>query len=110
MKLLRIFGIGANCILAKDYCVQGTVTQVQRTWLHTVKKPVRLYINEQNTLFSHFITFAYTVDGVQYSGKLFVDLRFRCPQKGERIDVYCDPEKPEHYACYAFGPGAQIGW
>ena len=76
-----------------------------------VKKPVRLGINEHNTLFSHYIFFTYTVNGLSYKGKLYVDLSYRCPQKGERIDVYYDPEKPENYACYAFGPAVlPMGW
>ena len=111
MKLLRMFSIGANRILAKRCCVKGTVTMVQKSYLYTVKKPVRLYVNDSNTLFSHWITFSYTVDNLRYTGKLFISLNYRCPQKGEQIDVYYDPEKPEKYACYAFGPASRpIGW
>ena len=110
MNPLRIFSIGSGRILAKNRHVAGRVTMVQRSYLYVVKKPVRLYVSEENTLFSHFITFTYTVEGVDYHGKLFVSLRYRCPQKGEWIDVYYDPEKPENYACHAFGPGARIGW
>lgn len=111
MKLLRIFHIGAKKILAKGCSVPGTVTGVQKSYLYVVKKPVRLYVHEGNTLFSHYITFTYTVDAISYQGKLFISLRYRCPQKGETIDVYYDPEKPENYACYAFGPASTpIGW
>ena len=111
MKLLRIFSIGADKILAKKCCVQTTVTSVQISRLYVVKKPVRIGITEQNTLFSHYINFTYTVDSIPYEGKLFVSLHYRCPQKGARIDVYYDPEKPENYACYAFGPAVRpIGW
>ena len=57
------------------------------------------------------ITFVYRVDNIAYTGKLYVDLRYRCPHKGEQIDVYYDPENPKNYACYAFGPGVNpIGW
>lgn len=111
MSLLRIFGIGADRILAKDCHVSGVVTRVEISYIYVVKKPVRLGINENNTLFSHYIHFTYFVDGTPYRGKLFVSLRYRCPQKGETIEVYYDPEKPENYACYAFGPGVTpIGW
>lgn len=111
MKLLRIFHIGAKKILAKDCSVKGTVTMVQKSYLYVVKKPVRLYISDSNTLYSHFITFTYTVDNIPYTGKLFISLNYRCPQKGEQIDVYYNPEKPEDYACYAFGPAVRpIGW
>ena len=111
MKLLRIFGIGGNKIRSKGHRVQGTVIGVQKSHLYVVKKPVRLYPNEKNTLFSHYITFTYAVNGISYKGRLFVSLNHRCPQIGEKIDVYYDPEKPEHYACYAFGPAARpIGW
>lgn len=111
MKLLRMFSIGSDRILAKKCCVRGQVIMVQKSYLYVVKKPVRLYINDNNTLYSHFITFTYTVDNISYKGKLFVSLNYRCPQKGEWIDVYYDPEKPENYAFYSFGPASRpIGW
>lgn len=111
MSLLRIFGIGAKKILSKNCCVKGTVTMVQDSYIHVIKKPVRLAVTPQNTILSHFIVFKYCVENISYTGKLYVDLRYRCPQKGEQIDIYYDPEKPEKYACYAFGPGVNpIGW
>lgn len=111
MNFLRVFSIGSDRILAKNHSVKGTVTMVQRSYVHVIKKPVRLYVNEENTLFSHYIAFQYTVGSTTYKGKLFIDLRYRCPRKGETIEVYYDPEKPEKYACYAFGPAEKtIGW
>lgn len=62
-------------------------------------------------MFSHYIHFTYTVDTIPYTGKLFVSLRYRCPQKGEQLKVFNDPVKPQNYACYAFGPAVRpIGW
>ena len=111
MKLLRIFGIGARRILAKDCSVEGIVTMVQKSYLYVIKKPVRLWINDSNTIYSHYITFRYVVDSIPYTGKLFISPNYRCPQKGDKIPVYYDPEKPENYACYAFGPAVRpIGW
>ena len=82
-----MFGIGADRILAKNCCVQGRVTMVQKSCLYVLKKPVRLYPNERNTLYSHWITFIYTVENTTYTGKLFVTPFFRCPQKEEKINV-----------------------
>lgn len=111
MKLLRMFGIGAKKVLRMDCHTKGTVTMVQDSYLYVVKKPVRIGMTPQNTAVSHFITFSYTVAGIPYSGKLFVDPFHRCPQKGEQIDVYYDPESCENYACYPFGPKIRpIGW
>lgn len=111
MNLFRYFGIGAHKILAMDSHVSGTVTHVGRSYLYVVKKPVRLYVHEGNTRFSHFIHFTYAVNGIAYKGRLWVSLRYRCPQKGETIEVYYDPEKPENYALYSFGPAPNpIGW
>lgn len=111
MKLFSMFGIGSQKILAMDHHVQGTVTLVRDSYLYVVKKPVRLYPNPSNTLCSHIIHFMYTVDSIPYTGELFVSLNYRCPQKGETIDVYYDPENPKRYACYAFGPGVRpVGW
>lgn len=111
MKLFRMFGIGEKKILAKNCSVKGIVTMVQLSRIYVVKKPVRLFITEDNTMFSHWIRFTYTVNGITYRGTRWISLRYRCPQKGEQIDVYYDPEKPENYACYAFGPAVNpIGW
>ena len=111
MQILRLFGLWDQEILAKNCSVKGTVTRVQTSYIHVVKKPVRISLNPSNTIFSHFITFTYTVDGVVYKGKRYVDLTYRCPQKGEQIDVFYDPDQPEKYACYAFGPAVKpIGW
>ena len=111
MKLLRIFNIGSDKILGKDCHVAATVTRVDKSYLYVIKKPVRIGITEENTKYSHFIHFTYTVDGQPYQGKLFITPYYRCPQKGETIEVYYDPEKPQEYACYAFGPGiSPTGW
>ena len=111
MKLFRVFGIGAKSILAKGHSVAGIVTGVGRSYLYVVKKPVRLYANEQTTMTSHYIFFTYTVNGIAHKGKLWVSLRFQCPQKGEQIEVFYDPRNPKNYACHAFGPNPKpIGW
>ena len=111
MNLFRIFSIGSDQILAKGHSVTGIVTGVGRSYLYVVKKPIRLIPNDQNTMTSHYIFFTYTVNGIPYKGRLWVSLRFRCPQKGEQIEIFYDPEKPENYACYAFAPNPNpIGW
>lgn len=111
MSFFRVFGIGSGKILAKGCSTKAIVTMVQNSYIHVVKKPVRLYVNERNTIYSHYITFRYIVNETVYTGKLYIDLRYRCPQKGEEIQVYYDPEDPAKYACYAFGPGVNpIGW
>ena len=58
MKFSRIFSIGSDKILAQGHCVSGMVTGVSRSYLYVVKKPVRLYVNDQNTMTSHFNLFA----------------------------------------------------
>ena len=111
MNLFCVFGIGSARILEKGCNVTGTVTAVRNSGLYVIKKPVRLYPNENNTRFSHFVAFRYTVNGATYEGKLFLTPHIRCPQKGERIEVFYDPEKPEMYACHSFGPAAlPMGW
>ena len=111
MNLFRIFGIGSRRILDKNHSVPGTVTAVRRSCLYVVKKPVRLMVTEQNTMFSHYVMFTYSVNGISHKGRLWVSLRYRCPQAGEQIDVFYDPDHPERYACYPFGPNpTPIGW
>ncbi len=109
MDILRLFGVGVGKILAHGCSVQGTVTRVSACWWISVKtQPVRLYASPENTLHPSIITFDYSVGGASYTGKLYIPLRFRVPQKGESIDVYYDPNHPKRYACYAFGPGKHM--
>ena len=103
MKFSRIFGIGSRKILAQGHSVNGIVTGVSRSYLYVVKKPVRIGINAKNTAISHFVNFTYTVEGIAYTGKIFVTPYDRCPVKGEQITVFYDPDKPENYACHSFG-------
>lgn len=112
MNVFRLFGIGSDAILEKKCHVPGVVTKVDHCWWFRVKtRPVRLYSSARNTVYPHIITFSYTADRVAYEGKLFVWIHCRCPQEGETIDVYYDPENPKRYACYAFGPGmTSISW
>ena len=111
MKPLWVFSIGAKKILTKNCSVKGTVTAVRNSYIHVVKKPVRIGITDSNTMFSHYIYFTYTVDSIPYNGKLYVDVNYRCPQKDEILEVFYDPENPAHYAFYSFGPNPKpIGW
>ena len=103
MKLLRIFSIGADAILAKGRSVQTTVAKVHRCWwLRINTKPIRRYSGDV-AVYPHIIHFTYQVDGRDYNGSLWIPVRYRVPAVGETIAVYYDPEKPDHYACYAFG-------
>ena len=107
MSILSIYGIGSDRVLAKNHCTKGTVTKVSRSWVKVNKKPARLTAGD-GAVFSHYITFTYTVENFPYQGTLYVDMGFRCPQKGEIIDIYYDPQKPRRYACYAFGPSVTL--
>lgn len=111
MRIFRVFGIGGRKIRAMGHSVKGTVTGVQKSYLYVVKKPVRIIPNEKNTLYSHYITFTYIVNGISCRGKLFIPPQYYCPKKGEQIEVFYDPKNPDNYACYAFGPAVTpIGW
>ena len=111
MQFFSWFHIGAGKILAGGHSVTTRVEAVGRSYLYVVKKPVRLYVHDRNTMTSHWIHFHYTVNGIRYPGRLWISLRYRCPQKGEQIQVFYDPENPERYACYPFGPNPNpIGW
>ena len=57
------------------------VTAVRNSYIHVVKKPVRIGIKVSNTKFSHYIFFTYTVDNIPHKGKLYVDLAYRCPRR-----------------------------
>ena len=109
MNLFHFFGIGANKVLSQNQRVPGTVTAATPCrWLSIKTKPVRLYTSENNTIHPYAITFTYRVDSASYTGKLYIPLHCRVPQKGETIEIYYDPDRPRHYACYSFGPGYKL--
>lgn len=111
MNLFCLFHIGANSILSKGYSVPGKIILVRKSALYVIKKPIRLYPNEKNTMYSHFITFEYMVDSITHKGKLFIPPQHRCPQQGDIIEVFYDPKNPDRYACHSFGPNLNmIGW
>lgn len=104
MNLLQLFGIGSGTILANGHSVPGIVTDVYRCWwLRINTKPVRRFSGD-GAVYPHIITFEYQADGTSCIGKLYIPVRFRVPCKGEKIEVYVDPDDPGKYACYAFGP------
>lgn len=104
MNLLRLLGIGSDAILAKGNSVPGTVTDVYRCWwLRINTKPVRRFSGD-GAVYPYIITFEYQADGEPHTGKLYIPVRYRVPIKGEKIEVYVDPDDPHKYACYAFGP------
>lgn len=104
MNILRTFSIGSQKILAKGVSVPSTVTKVYLCWwLKINTKPVRRFSGD-GAVYPHIITFRYTVDGTEYTGKLYIPVRYHVPPKGTTIEVFYDPEKPQDYACYAFGP------
>lgn len=102
MDIFRLFGIGEGKIMAQGSPTSGTVTGVSRSYLYVIKKPVRLYPNEENTRFSHYLTFTYTIGETCYTGKRWVSCQYRCPQVGEQIDLFCDPNDPRRWACAPF--------
>ena len=103
MNILRIFGFGAERILAGNCCIPGTVTDVRQCWWFTVNtKPVRRFSGD-GAVYPNIITFSYRVDNIPYTGKRYVPIRYRVPQKGETITVFYDPKNPKRYACCAFG-------
>ena len=105
MKILRLFGIGSDAILGQGHSVPGKVTNVYRCWwLRINTKPVRRFSGD-GAAYPHIIMFEYQVNGIAHLGKLYIPIRCRVPLKGETIEVFYDPEKPQNYACYAFGPG-----
>ena len=111
MNPLYVFGIGAKKVLAQNCSTEGKVTAAGNSYIHVVKKPVRLYVNDSNTRLSHYIFFTYTVNNTLYKGKFYVDLRYRCPKAGETVEVFYDPKNPAHYAFYNFGPNPNpMGW
>lgn len=102
MGVFQLFGMGAGKIMAQGCPTSGMVTGVSRSYLYVIKKPVRLYLNEENTRFSHYLTFAYTVEGKSCTGKRWISCQYRCPQVGETIVLYYDPKDPKRWACAPF--------
>ena len=107
MNLLRVFGIGANKILAKNCQTNALVTGSSRCWWFTINtKAVRRYSGD-GAVYPNILTFSYRVDNIPYTGKRFLSPYCRVPQPGETICIYYDPENPKNFACAPFAPAGR---
>ena len=99
----RIFGFGVGKAIAGER-TEGVVTDVKTCWwLKINTKPVRRNMFD-GAAFPHIIHFTYSVDGQAYQGKCYVNWNKHCPQKGEKLVVYYEKEKPKRYAVIVNGP------
>lgn len=72
----------------------GTVTEVKKLWWIKVKlKAVRLH-PEDGAAFPHSIKVRYTVEGREYTKKVYVPWRILPPSKGDKVTVKYNEEKP----------------
>ena len=95
---LRMFGFGAEAVLAEGDVTIGRVTMANPCWwLKVNKNAVRLFGND-GAVFPHIVTFEYEADGKRYTGKYYVNWNMRCPAEGEKIAVYYDRANPAKYA------------
>ena len=95
---MSLFGWGEQKVLEAGSRTAGTVTKVHTCWYVKVNtKPARVHAMD-GAAFPHVITFRYAVDGAEYTGRRFLWANVQCPQNGENISVYYDPEKPRRWA------------
>ena len=95
--LLKMLGVGATNAIAGEQ-TEGVVEAVKTCWWIKINtKPVRRHMMD-GAVFPHMIHFAYTVESQTYRGKRYVRYYKRCPEKGEKLTVYYEREKPANYA------------
>ena len=98
MKFLYPFGFGSAQILRNGKETTATITDVKVCWwLKINTKPIRTNPWD-GAVFPHMVHFQYTVDGKSYTGKHYWSWRLTPPARGQDLQIYFDPENPEHYA------------
>lgn len=72
----------------------GTVIKVaQQGWLKFNTKPMRAH-SLDGSIFPHIIKVKYTVDGVDYTCRKWLNAGDRVPDEGSRVSVRYTVEKP----------------
>ncbi len=105
MGLFRMFGAGEKRLLAGGCVTRGTVTKVHTCWYIKVNTKAARLGPLDGAAFPHIISFRYSADGREYTGRRCVSWSVRCPEIGEQITVRYDRERPERYAVKTdFGP------
>ncbi|MCM1298687.1 MAG: DUF3592 domain-containing protein [Firmicutes bacterium] len=85
-------------IIAQNNLAEGTITDINRCWWFKINtKPVRTD-SMDGAVFPNIISFSYKVNGCEYNGKKFIGINTRRLQKGDKITVYYDGDKPCRYA------------
>lgn len=108
MGLLSMFGLGAGRLLREGRSVEGTVVSAAECWwLKVNTKPVR-WSGTDGAVYPHIITFRYSVDGVEYTGRRWLDHTVNCPVVGKRVFLHYDPEHPKHCAMETAQFGVRI--
>jgi len=77
--------------------IMGTVVSVKRQWwLKINTKPFRKNALD-GAIFPHVIKVKYTVDGVEYTRKKWVNAGVACPAVGATVSVIYQEKKPKSF-------------
>ncbi len=85
-------------IIAQNNLTKGTIKKATKCWWIKVNtKPVRLHPLD-GAIFPYFMTFTYTVNGIEYTKRKYIGLRADAIGIFGNVDVYYDKEKPSRCA------------
>lgn len=97
MEILRMFGIGAQKLIAANHKTEGTVTEVKPCYFLKINQKALRSTPLDGAVFPHIIHFTYQVDGNVYRGRRFVNWTQTPPRRGDRLTVYFNPDRPARY-------------
>lgn len=87
-----------NKIIAQNNITKGSIIKVTKCWWIKInQKPVRKHALDGAT-FPYILTFAYTVNSVEYKKRKYIGLRADTIGISRKIDVYYDKDKPSRCA------------
>ena len=105
MSICDTFAIGSRkrykercSIMAENRKTSAEITQIKTCWWVKINtKPIRRH-SLDGARFPHIIYFTYHFKGVDYQGRSCVSYYLRCPNNGDTITVFVDPQNPTRYA------------
>ena len=85
-------------IISENRKTFAEVSQIKTCWWIKINTKAVRHHSLDGARFPHIIYFKYHFNGVDYQGRSCVSYYLRCPNIGDTITVFVDPQKPTQYA------------
>lgn len=96
MKLLNMFGLGKDKILANGEQTEAVVTSVKECWWLKVNTKAARMSGMDGARHPYIISFSYDVEGKEYRGKAFVNWNEHPPVVNGKVTICYNRDNPSN--------------